>query len=75
MADLSIGPGAVMYLWVIRKMPGRWLVNNWDDIPVWLPMAGLDARPDVTADGLPVIRRVGTGDIAEYYRFERCRLH
>ncbi|KWT70739.1 hypothetical protein APY04_0800 [Hyphomicrobium sulfonivorans] len=63
-------PGAVQYLWVVRKLKDRWLVCLWSGDLVWLRLSGIEAAPDLDC-GVPVIKWIGNGCLAQYYRFER----
>lgn len=67
------------YAWVIRKTPGRWLVSDWDGNERWVEMAYYDVAQDVERDRnqsepVPVIRWIGTGHIAQHFRFERAHV-
>ena len=63
-------PGAIQYLWVVRKESDRWQVSLWSGNLYWLRLDGLIVKPDLDL-GTPVVRRIGSGHIAQYYRFER----
>lgn len=66
------------YAWVIRKTPGRWLVSDWDGNERWIEMSYYSVAQDIeddlaTSARVPVIRWIGTGHIAQHFRFERIR--
>jgi len=63
-------PPHVEYLWVHRREGPRWLVSTWDADAKWMWIHGYQVTPDLEL-GKPVIRTIGTGKRAQYYRFER----
>lgn len=61
----------VEYVWVHRRQGPRWLVSSWDGSPEWIWLHGKTVTPDLEL-GKPVIRKIGTGAIAQHYRIESC---
>lgn len=62
--------GAAKWMWVVRKLEDRWQVSLWGGDLYWLRLDGLKVKPDLDA-GRPVVRWIGNGCLAQYYRFER----
>lgn len=67
--------GEPQYLWVLDKNTERWLVSDWDGNECWLVAEAFEAKPDLQYDEdgrlMPVLRRIGSGHLAQHYRFER----
>lgn len=65
----------IFYAWVLRKTPGRWLVSDWDGNERWIDIGHYDVAQDMERDAnhsepAPVIRWIGSGHIAQHFRFE-----
>jgi hypothetical protein len=60
----------IEYHWVLLKRSSEWLVSDWCGNPRWVDPNEYDVWPDFNF-GQPVIRRIGTGFIGQYCRFER----
>ena len=69
--------GEVAYLWVTEKAADKWRVSDWNCEPYWVPIDGFYVKADRelsdTTQKAPVIRIIGTGDRAQYYRFEKLK--
>jgi hypothetical protein len=67
--------GKAKWLWVIDRTAERWLVSDWNGNERWIMADAVEAKPDLARDlggkRIPVVRRIGTGKIAQYFRFER----
>jgi hypothetical protein len=69
------GHDEVAYVWVLRRTPRKWLVSDWDGNEGWITVDDFDVRPDLElcTGGIrkPVFRLIGTGKVAQHFRFER----
>lgn len=67
--------GEPQYLWVLDKNTERWLVSDWDGNECWLVADAFEAKPDLQRGErgrrMPVLRCIGSGHLAQHYRFER----
>ncbi|MGE3709606.1 MAG: hypothetical protein AB7G35_08035 [Hyphomicrobiaceae bacterium] len=61
----------LFYLWIHETDGDRALVSEWDAEPEWISTSGYQVRPDLDIDGTPIKRRIATGAVATYCRFER----
>lgn len=78
MIDLTpLKEGAPQYLWVLDRNTERWLVSDWQGNEAWLVADAVEAKPDLQrVEGerrMPVVCRIGSGQPAQYFRFERRR--
>ena len=67
--------GLVEYHWVRSEADGKYLVTDWNGNERVVDGGPYHVRPDLEtgADGVrrPVFRRIHTGTVAQYFRFER----
>jgi hypothetical protein len=67
--------GYARWMWVIEHDADGWLVSKWDGKEERYSALEYEAKPDLEygPDGqrVPVIRTIGTGKTAQYFRFER----
>ena len=73
--DHSFEEQDLFYAWVLGSGDGVWRVTDWDGNAREIEASEFYARPDQEHIGggrrQPVVRTIGTGQRAEYYRFER----
>lgn len=62
----------VEYRWVHKISGNSFMVSQWNETPRWIDASRAHVKPDLD-QGAPVVRKIGTGRIAQYYRFEWCR--
>lgn len=67
--------GEAKWTWVVRQDPDGWLVCDWNGEEYWIAAREYEAKPDLerllNGQRVPVIRRIGSGKMAQHFRFER----